>query len=107
MGLAPQGRRRAFSEQGITFNVYGDTAGTERIFPFELIPRIISCAECERIEAGLVQRITALNLFRLRHHHEQRIITARANGIPGNRCRAGRSAVTGGGTGSHFGMITR
>jgi uncharacterized circularly permuted ATP-grasp superfamily protein len=53
----------AFLRQGITFNVYGDSQGTERIFPFDLVPRIIPASEWERIEAGLVQRITALNLF--------------------------------------------
>jgi hypothetical protein len=51
----------AFLRQGITFNVYGDAQGTEKIFPFDLIPRIISAKEWERLEAGLVQRITALN----------------------------------------------
>src|SRR6266404_2101191 len=53
----------AFLRQGITFNVYGDSQGTERIFPFDLVPRIIPAAEWEHIEVGLVQRITALNLF--------------------------------------------
>ncbi len=58
-----------FLRQGITFNVYGDSQGTERIFPFDLLPRIIPSAEWEKLEAGLVQRITALNLFtRVRRH---------------------------------------
>jgi len=64
----------AFLRQGITFNVYGDSAGAERIFPFDLIPRIIPCSEWKRIEAGLVQRITALNLFLHDIYHEQRIL---------------------------------
>ncbi|HVW11830.1 MAG TPA: hypothetical protein VHC90_24780, partial [Bryobacteraceae bacterium] len=42
---------------GITFNVYGDSAGTERIFPFDLIPRIVTAAEWEWVERGLKQRI--------------------------------------------------
>jgi uncharacterized circularly permuted ATP-grasp superfamily protein len=71
-------RRKAvdtlFLRQGITFNVYGDSKGTERIFPFDLMPRIISSAEWERLEAGLVQRITALNLFLHDIYHEQRIL---------------------------------
>jgi uncharacterized circularly permuted ATP-grasp superfamily protein len=71
-------RRKAvdtlFLRQGITFNVYGDSKGTERIFPFDLMPRIISAAEWERLEAGLVQRITALNLFLHDIYHEQRIL---------------------------------
>ncbi len=48
---------------GITFNVYGDAAGSEKIFPFDLIPRIVEAHEWSRIETGLRQRITALNLF--------------------------------------------
>ena len=63
-----------FLRQGITFNVYGDSKGTERIFPFDLMPRIISAAEWEKLEAGLVQRITALNLFLHDIYHEQRIL---------------------------------
>ncbi len=73
-----QGKRRdvdaLFLRQGITFNVYGDSQGTERIFPFDLMPRIIPAAEWERLEAGLVQRITALNLFLHDIYHEQRIL---------------------------------
>ena len=49
--------------QGITFTVYGQKDGTERIFPYDLIPRIITAGEWEMIERGLTQRITALNLF--------------------------------------------
>lgn len=54
---------RMLLQLGITFNVYGDLAGTERIFPFDLIPRIIPTGEWERIERGLKQRIHALNAF--------------------------------------------
>jgi uncharacterized circularly permuted ATP-grasp superfamily protein len=64
----------AFLRQGITFNVYGDAEGTERIFPFDLIPRIIPAKEWEHIEAGLTQRITALNLFLHDIYHGQRIV---------------------------------
>ena len=71
-------RRRAvdlaFLRQGVTFNVYGDSQGTERIFPFDLVPRVISAREWEHLEAGLVQRITALNLFLHDIYHEQHII---------------------------------
>ena len=80
-GLSPaefDAKRRAvdlsFMRQGITFNVYGDSQGAERIFPFDLIPRIIPAAEWERLEAGLVQRITALNLFLHDIYHEQHIL---------------------------------
>jgi uncharacterized circularly permuted ATP-grasp superfamily protein len=53
----------AFLNQGITFTVYGQGEGTERIFPYDLIPRIITAGEWAVLEAGLTQRITALNLF--------------------------------------------
>ena len=64
----------AFLRQGVTFNVYGDSQGTERVFPFDLVPRIIPADEWERLEAGLVQRITALNLFLHDIYHQQNII---------------------------------
>ena len=48
---------------GITFTVYGDQAGTERIFPFDIIPRMVDPREWDLLERGLKQRITALNLF--------------------------------------------
>ncbi|MEY3275441.1 MAG: hypothetical protein RL153_706 [Verrucomicrobiota bacterium] len=64
----------AFLRQGVTFNVYGDSQGTERIFPYDLIPRIISASEWEHLERGLVQRITALNLFLHDIYHDQRIL---------------------------------
>ena len=59
---------------GITFNVYGDNEGTERIFPFDLIPRIVSATEWQTIERGLKQRIRALNLFINDIYHDQNII---------------------------------
>jgi uncharacterized circularly permuted ATP-grasp superfamily protein len=64
----------AFLRRGVTFTVYNDSEGTERIFPFDLIPRIIPSAEWARIEAGLIQRITALNLFLHDIYHEQKIL---------------------------------
>jgi len=73
-----QGKQRsvdlAFLRQGVTFNVYGDSRGAERIFPFDLVPRIIPAKEWQLIERGLVQRITALNLFLYDIYHEQRIV---------------------------------
>jgi len=53
----------SFLIQGITFTVYSDGQGTERLFPFDLIPRILPRSEWERIERGLAQRVMALNLF--------------------------------------------
>jgi uncharacterized circularly permuted ATP-grasp superfamily protein len=64
----------SFLNQGITFTVYNDNEGTERIFPFDLLPRIVPLAEWELIEEGLTQRITALNLFLQDIYHEQKII---------------------------------
>lgn len=65
---------RSFLEQGITFTVYGDEQQTERIFPFDLVPRIIPSSEWEYLERGLIQRITALNLFLSDIYHDQKII---------------------------------
>src|SRR5437764_13685332 len=63
-----------FRNQGITFTVYKDAAGVERIFPFDLVPRIVPASEWALIERGLVQRITALNLFCHDVYHEQKIL---------------------------------
>ncbi|MEM8535648.1 MAG: circularly permuted type 2 ATP-grasp protein, partial [Chloroflexota bacterium] len=68
----------AFLNQGITFTVYGTESGTERIFPYDLLPRIITRSEWTTIERGLKQRITALNLFLKDIYHEGRIL---ADGI--------------------------
>src|ERR1700674_2312948 len=65
----------AFLTQGVTFTVYNDQEGTERIFPFDLIPRIIPRSEWEKVERGLGQRITALNLFLHDIYHEQKIVS--------------------------------
>ncbi len=64
----------AFLRRGVTFTVYHDNAGTERIFPFDLIPRVIPNQEWLKIEAGLVQRITALNLFLDDVYHGQKCL---------------------------------
>lgn len=65
---------RLLLQMGVTFNVYGDSAGTEKIFPFDLIPRIVSAEEWEWIERGLKQRIHALNEFIDDIYHDQRIL---------------------------------
>ncbi len=64
----------SFLNQGITFTVYGRDEGTERIFPYDLLPRIITSAEWSTLERGLTQRITALNLFLKDLYHEARIL---------------------------------
>jgi uncharacterized circularly permuted ATP-grasp superfamily protein len=71
-----QAADRAFLTQGITFTVYGDGQGTERIFPYDLLPRIIAPREWEHLERGLQQRIHALNLFLRDIYHEGRILAA-------------------------------
>lgn len=68
----------SFLTQGITFNVYGADEGTERIFPYDLLPRIITFAEWEHIEKGLIQRVTALNMFLGDVYNEGKILT---NGV--------------------------
>ncbi|MBV9280086.1 MAG: circularly permuted type 2 ATP-grasp protein [Chloroflexi bacterium] len=65
----------AFLNQGITFAIAGSEEGIERIWPYDLLPRIITGAEWATIERGLAQRITALNLFLEDIYHEARILT--------------------------------
>jgi uncharacterized circularly permuted ATP-grasp superfamily protein len=81
LGLAPQELRKiqqaadlTFLHEGITFTVYGGKEGTERIFPNDLLPRIIPASEWAKIEKGLTQRLTALNLFLRDIYHEGRIL---------------------------------
>ena len=64
----------ALLRMGITFNVYADEQGIEKIFPFDLIPRIIDANEWKWIERGLKQRIHALNLFIDDVYHDQKIL---------------------------------
>lgn len=71
-----QAADRAFLNQGITFTVYGDDQGTERIFPYDLLPRIIPSSEWEQLEVGLGQRLRALNLFLHDIYQEGRIFAA-------------------------------
>jgi uncharacterized circularly permuted ATP-grasp superfamily protein len=65
---------RALVQMGITFNVYGESAGIEKTLPFDLIPRIVPGSEWTRIEKGLKQRIQALNLFIDDLYHGQKIL---------------------------------
>lgn len=67
----------SFLHQGVTFTVYGREEGTERIFPYDLLPRIITSSEWATIERGLTQRITALNLFLRDLYHEGKILNDR------------------------------
>ncbi|AFZ35918.1 protein of unknown function DUF404 [Stanieria cyanosphaera PCC 7437] len=64
----------ALFKLGVTFNVYSDNQGVERIFPFDIIPRIIAAEEWQQLEKGLKQRIEALNLFLDDIYNEQLII---------------------------------
>lgn len=64
----------AFINQGITFSVYSDRRGVEKIFPFDLIPRPVPAREWKTLETGLIQRITALNKFLADVYHDQRIL---------------------------------
>jgi uncharacterized circularly permuted ATP-grasp superfamily protein len=67
---------RAFYRVGITFAVYGEDSGTERLIPFDIVPRIIPAAEWRVLERGLKQRVQALNLFLKDIYHEQNILKA-------------------------------
>lgn len=72
-----------FHRVGITFAVYGENAGTERLIPFDLVPRIIPAQEWTHLEAGLQQRVRALNAFIRDIYHGQDIL--RAGVIPPER----------------------
>ncbi len=65
-----------FRRVGITFAVYGESAGTERTIPFDIVPRIFPASEWSRLEAGLRQRVMALNMFLHDVYHEQHILKA-------------------------------
>ena len=65
-----------FRRVGITFAVYGSDAGTERLIPFDIIPRIIPSSEWQQLQAGLKQRVQALNLFIHDIYHDQNIVKA-------------------------------
>jgi len=65
-----------FRRVGITFAVYGDEAGTERLIPFDTIPRIIPAAEWKQLQTGLAQRVQALNMFIHDIYHDQNIVKA-------------------------------
>ncbi|MEZ0390415.1 MAG: circularly permuted type 2 ATP-grasp protein [Verrucomicrobium sp.] len=67
----------SFMRGGVTFTVYNDNQGTERIFPFDMMPRVIPAAEWEVVERGLIQRIQALNMFLHDIYHEQKILKDR------------------------------
>ena len=85
-----------FFNQGITFTVYGRNEATERIFPHDLLPRIVSASDWDVIERGLTQRITALNLFLKDIYSEGKIIRDRV--IPGSviySCRHFRRQMSG------------
>jgi uncharacterized circularly permuted ATP-grasp superfamily protein len=69
-----QAAQIALFKMGVTFNVYSDNEGTERIFPFDIIPRVLSSEDWAKLEKGLKQRIYALNQFLKDIYDEQKII---------------------------------
>lgn len=84
-----QAAERAFLLMGITFAVYGHRDGAEKVWPFDLLPRLVAQTEWERIERGLKQRIQALNMFLNDVYHSQRIV--RDNVIPEEVIRTAKS----------------
>lgn len=66
--------KQLFMSQGVTFTVYNDNEGIEKIFPFDIVPRIITSQEWDKIEKGIKQRLKALNLFIKDIYNEQFII---------------------------------
>src|SRR5690606_5132931 len=78
---ASMARKRAeadliFRRTGITFSVYGDDSGTERLIPSDVVPRIIAAQEWSFLERGLVQRVKAINRFLSDIYHKQDILRA-------------------------------
>ncbi len=87
---------RAFHRVGITFAVYGEDSGTERLIPFDLVPRIIAADEWKLLDRGLKQRVQALNAFLRDIYHDQAIL--KAGVVPAERVLANaqyRSEVKG------------
>jgi uncharacterized circularly permuted ATP-grasp superfamily protein len=75
--LLEQRRREAdllFHRAGITFTLYGDEQGTERLIPFDIIPRSIKASEWQKVEQGCIQRVQALNMFLADIYHQQHIL---------------------------------
>lgn len=65
-----------FRRLGITFIVYGDDGGTERLFPFDVIPRVFSADEWKRLSDGRIQRVRALNMFLHDLYHDRNVMRA-------------------------------
>ncbi len=75
LGAKARDAHLALHNEGVTFTVYSDAdEGIERVWPFDILPRIIPAAEWNQIESGLKQRIQALNLFLKDLYHGQRIL---------------------------------
>src|SRR5215831_6770532 len=87
--LRQEAAERLLLQSGITFNVYGDSAATEKIFPFDVIPRIVEASEWDWIEKGLKQRVYALNLFIDDIYHNQKIVKDKV--VPEYLIRSARS----------------
>jgi uncharacterized circularly permuted ATP-grasp superfamily protein len=87
--LRQEAAERLLLQSGITFNVYGDNAATEKIFPFDVIPRIVEASEWDWIEKGLKQRVYALNLFIDDIYHRQKIVRDKV--VPEYLIRSARS----------------
>jgi len=84
-----QAAEAALLQMGITFTVYGADEGTERIFPFDILPRIVEAQDWEKIERGLKQRIHALNLFIDDVYNDQKIFKDKV--VPEHLLHSGKS----------------
>src|SRR4029453_19564533 len=86
--LRQEAAERLLLQSGITFNVYGDSAATEKIFPFDVIPRIVEASEWDWIEKGLKRRVYALNLFIVDIYPKHTIV--KDNAVPQHLIRSAR-----------------
>ena len=66
--------QKSFFAQGVTFTLYSGDRSTDRVLPFDVLPRILSAKEWQRLEEGCIQRITALNMFLHDIYHDQAIL---------------------------------
>ena len=82
---------QAFTRLGINFNVYGDESGVDRIWPFDILPRIVEASDWSYIERGLKQRIHVLNTFINDIYHDQKIV--KDGVVPGHMIQSARNLL--------------
>ena len=93
-----------FRRLGITFAVYAEGGSTERLIPFDLIPRILDRSEWDLVERGCIQRVKAINIFLYDIYHDQEIIKAGAGAVGVRPAGQMKQALTGTKVGHYHGI---